>query len=96
MKGHRVGGAEVTQRHANILINTGGATAADVRTLIGHIQRVVERDQGYRLSTEIGFIGDFGELPHDLPNKGWEHEDGFSGGLPPGGHTDAHRDAERR
>ncbi len=96
LKGYRIGGAEVTQRHANILINTGTATASDVRRLIGHIQRVVEEDQGYRLSTEIGFIGDFGDLPDDLPHKGWENEDGFTGGLPPGGHTDAHRDAERR
>ncbi|MEM1044067.1 MAG: UDP-N-acetylmuramate dehydrogenase [Bacteroidota bacterium] len=96
LKGHRIGGAEVTRRHANIMINAGGATAADVRRLIGHIQRTVEADQGYRLSTEIGMIGDFGDLPDDLPPRGWENEDGFSGGLPPGGHTEAHRDAERR
>ena len=95
LKGHTIGGAQVTQRHANILINTGNATAADVRKMIGHIQRTVEENQGYRLSTEIGFIGEFGALG-DLPQKGWENEDGFSGGLPPGGHTEAHRDAERR
>lgn len=95
LKGHRVGGAMVTHRHANILINTGGATAADVRHLITHIQRTVEREQGYRLSPEIGFVGDFGELDDVLP-RGWENEDGFSGGLPPGGHTEAHRDAEKR
>ncbi len=96
LKGYRVGGAVVTERHANILINTGGATAADVRTLIGHVQRTVERDQGYRLSTEIGMVGDFGDLPGDLPPRGWENQDGFAGGLPPGGHTETHRDAERR
>ena len=95
LKGHAVGGAQVTHRHANILINTGGATAADVRKLIGHIQRTVEADQGYRLSPEIGFVGEFGDLG-DVPVKGWENEDGFVGGLPPGGHTEAHRDAERR
>jgi UDP-N-acetylmuramate dehydrogenase len=95
LKGARIGGAMVTHRHANILINAGGATAADVRHLITYIQRVVEREQGYRLSTEIGFIGDFGALPGVLP-KGWESEDGFTDGLPPGGHPEAHRDAERR
>ncbi len=95
LKGFRIGGAQVTQRHANIVINTGGATAADVRRLIAHVQRTVEADQGYRLSTEIGFVGEFGDLG-DVPPKGWENEDGFQDGLPPGGHTEAHRDAERR
>ncbi|MEP0546298.1 MAG: UDP-N-acetylmuramate dehydrogenase [Rhodothermales bacterium] len=95
LKGTRFGGAEVTHRHANILINAGGATAADVRHLIAYVQKTVEREQGYRLSPEIGFIGDFGALP-DVPHKGWENEDGFTNGVPPGGHPEAHRDAERR
>lgn len=95
LKGTRIGGAMVTHRHANIIINTGGATAADVRHLIAYVQKVVERDQGYRLSPEIGFVGDFGALPGVLP-RGWEDEDGFTGGLPPHGHSEAHLEAERR
>ncbi len=100
LKGTRVGGAMVTERHANILINVGdgegrSATARDVRHLIGYVQETVEREQGYRLSTEIGMVGDFGDLG-PLPAAGWEDADGFSGGVPPGGHPDAHRDAERR
>ncbi|MDX1440072.1 MAG: UDP-N-acetylmuramate dehydrogenase [Rubricoccaceae bacterium] len=95
LKGTRIGGAEVTQRHANILINTGNATAKDVRMLIGHIQRTVEEKQGYRLHSEISFIGDFGDLP-DLPHPNWHNQDGFVDGVPPGGHTDDHKDAERR
>jgi UDP-N-acetylmuramate dehydrogenase len=59
MKGLRVGGAMITHRHANILINAENARAADVRGLIDHIQATVERETGYRLTTEIGFIGDF-------------------------------------
>lgn len=59
LKGTRIGGAEITHRHANIMINRGGATAADVRTLIDHVQQVVERETGYRLKPEISFIGDF-------------------------------------
>jgi len=62
LKGTRIGGALVTPRHANILINlieAGGATAADVRALIAHIQEVVERRTGHRLEPEIGFVGDF-------------------------------------
>jgi UDP-N-acetylmuramate dehydrogenase len=95
LKGTRVGGAMVTHRHANIMINAGGATAADVRHLIAYVQKVVERDQGYRLSPEVGFVGDFGELTGILP-RGWENEDGFTDGIPPGGHPEHHRDAERR
>lgn len=95
MKGTRIGGAEVTQRHANILINRDGASARDVRHLIGYIQETVEREQGYRLSTEIGMIGEFGPLG-DLPAHGWENADGFDDGVPPGGHPEAHADAERR
>ena len=95
LKGTRIGGAEVTQKHANILINRAGATARDVRHLIGYIQETVEREQGYRLSTEVGFIGDFGDLG-GLPARGWENEDGFTDGVPPGGHPEAHADAERR
>lgn len=59
LKGTRVGGAMVTPRHANILINTGDATAADVRALIAHIQEVVEQRTGHRLEPEIGFVGEF-------------------------------------
>jgi UDP-N-acetylmuramate dehydrogenase len=63
LKGHRIGGALVTRRHANILINRidedGGATAADVRALIAHIQEVVETRTGYRLEPEIAFVGEF-------------------------------------
>ncbi len=95
LKGARIGGAQVTPRHANIQINAGDATAADIRHLIGYVQKTVEREQGYRLAPEIGFVGEFGALP-GVPHRGWEDEDGFTGGLPPGGHPEAHRDAERR
>jgi UDP-N-acetylmuramate dehydrogenase len=59
LKGTRIGGAMITHRHANIFINTGGATAADVRALIAHVQEVVETRTGYRLEPEISFIGEF-------------------------------------
>lgn len=59
LKGTTLGGARVTPRHANIFINTGGATAADVRALIAHVQEVVEQKTGYRLEPEISFIGEF-------------------------------------
>jgi UDP-N-acetylmuramate dehydrogenase len=59
LKGTRIGGAMVTPRHANIFINTGSATAADVRALIAHVQEVVEKRTGYRLEPEISFVGEF-------------------------------------
>ena len=49
----------LTHRHANIFINTGGATAADVRALIRRCQEAVEGRTGYRLEVEIGLVGEF-------------------------------------
>jgi UDP-N-acetylmuramate dehydrogenase len=59
LKGTRIGGAMVTRRHANIFINTGVATAADVRALIVRCQEEVERRTGYRLEVEISLVGEF-------------------------------------
>ena len=59
LKGAARGGAEVTRRHANIIVNRGGASAADVRALIAHVQEVVEGATGYRLETEIQMVGEF-------------------------------------
>lgn len=59
LKGLRIGGAEVTHRHANIFVNRGGASAADVCALIAHVQEAVESETGYRLHPEIDFVGEF-------------------------------------
>jgi UDP-N-acetylmuramate dehydrogenase len=59
LKGLCIGGACVTHRHANIVINLGHAKAADITALIQHVQRVVEQETGYRLETEIAMIGEF-------------------------------------
>jgi UDP-N-acetylmuramate dehydrogenase len=59
LKGTQIGGAMVTHRHANIFINTGGATAADVRALIARCQEVVEERLGYKLEVEISLVGEF-------------------------------------
>jgi len=59
LKGAAVGGAAVSPRHANIVINRGGATAADVRALIARIQDAVQARTGYRLEPEISFVGEF-------------------------------------
>ena len=57
LKGFRIGGAQISHIHANIMVNLGGATAADVHALIAHAQRAVEEEFGQRLEPEIGFIG---------------------------------------
>jgi len=59
LKGWRIGDAEITRRHANIIINRGHATAADVRALIAHAQQVVEEKTGRKLVVEISFVGEF-------------------------------------
>lgn len=59
LKGHVLGGAQIFHKHANIIVNVGGATAADVRALISLAQETVQRELGYALKTEIGLIGDF-------------------------------------
>ncbi len=65
--GCRIGGAEVTHRHANIIVNRGSATAADVQALIQHVQRVVARETGYRLKPEISFVGEFAPPAEGAP-----------------------------
>ena len=59
LKGHVHGGAEIFHKHANIIVNLGGATAADVRHLIALAQATVKEKLGYELHTEIGLIGEF-------------------------------------
>jgi UDP-N-acetylmuramate dehydrogenase len=59
LKGATIGGAQISHLHANIIINLGGATAADVRALIALAQRAVEEKFGQHLVPEIGFIGEF-------------------------------------
>ncbi len=59
LKGARVGGAEVSHRHANYILNVGGATAADVRSLISHVQAEVLAHTGQTLEPEISFVGEF-------------------------------------
>ena len=59
LKGARIGGAEVSDHHANYILNVDHASAADVRELIAHVQDTVEAHSGQRLEPEIGLVGDF-------------------------------------
>lgn len=62
LKGLRCGDAQISPRHANIIVNHGEARAADVCALIMHAQRVVQAETGYWLTPEISFIGSFGPV----------------------------------
>ena len=70
LKGHRIGGAEVSPLHANYFVNTGGATAADVRALIEHARRMVEQRFGVRLEAEVKLIGGRGEYLNSEKSEG--------------------------
>jgi UDP-N-acetylmuramate dehydrogenase len=59
-KGMHVGGATVSDRHANYILNTGGATAADVLRLIAQVRAQVRDRSGLDLEPEIKLIGEFG------------------------------------
>jgi UDP-N-acetylmuramate dehydrogenase len=60
LKGVRVGGAMVSPTHANFIVNAGGATAMDVRTLIDRCKQRVRARFGVTLREEIVYVGDFG------------------------------------
>ena len=57
LKGCRMGGAQVSEKHAGFVINAGGATCADILALIGHIQATVEAETGVRLEPEVRVVG---------------------------------------
>jgi UDP-N-acetylmuramate dehydrogenase len=57
LKGLAVGGASVSMKHANFIINHGSATAADVESLIERVQADVERTHGVRLHPEVRIVG---------------------------------------
>jgi UDP-N-acetylmuramate dehydrogenase len=63
LKGKRIGNAEVFERHANFIVNRGGASAEDVYRLIRFIEREVEARRGIRLEREILLLGPWAENP---------------------------------
>ena len=58
LKGRRVGGAQVSEKHAGFIVNTGGATCQDVLELISVIQKTVEEQTGTRLECEVRVTGE--------------------------------------
>ncbi|HEY3326262.1 MAG TPA: UDP-N-acetylmuramate dehydrogenase [Novimethylophilus sp.] len=58
LKGVRIGGAQVSEKHANFIVNTGEATAADIERLISHVRDTVLRERGVELQREVRIIGE--------------------------------------
>jgi len=57
LKGHRIGDASVSTKHANFIINHGAARAADIEALIQHVQSTVLQVHGIELQTEVRIVG---------------------------------------
>ena len=59
LRGYRVGGAQVSEKHCGFVINTGDATAEDVRSLMKHVTEIVYAKFGVTLEPEVKFLGEF-------------------------------------
>ena len=59
LRGYQVGGAQVSEKHCGFVINAGGATARDVRTLMDNVRDIVYKKYGVTLEPEVKFLGDF-------------------------------------
>lgn len=57
LKGYAVGGAMVSPKHANFIVNTGGAKASDLKAVIAHVQATVKQRTGVDLVTEVVMLG---------------------------------------
>lgn len=58
LKGFRIGGARVSEMHANFIVNDGTASAADIERLIEHVMQTVEQVHGVKLKTEVRIVGE--------------------------------------
>lgn len=63
LKGYAIGGACVSEKHANFIVNTGNASAANIEELITFVQKTVEEKQGVALQTEVCMVGEKDEVP---------------------------------
>ena len=58
LKGHRIGGAEVSTKHANFIINRENASATDIEELIEHVRQTVLDEHGIALQHEVRIVGE--------------------------------------
>ena len=58
LKGHKIGGAQISEKHANFIVNLGDATAADIEQLIALMRETVKQKHGIELHQEVRVIGE--------------------------------------
>jgi UDP-N-acetylmuramate dehydrogenase len=58
LKGYIIGGAQVSEKHANFIVNIGGANALDIELLIQHMRETVLEKQGVALQQEVKVLGE--------------------------------------
>lgn len=61
LKGYSIGGASVSEKHANFIVNTGQAKSSDIETLYQYVQRRVKEIYGIALTTEVCVVGESSE-----------------------------------
>jgi UDP-N-acetylmuramate dehydrogenase len=66
LKGRRIGGAQISERHANFIVNTGGATAEHVRRLGDVVRAEVSKQFGIQLAYEVQFIGNWSNRQEEM------------------------------
>ena len=59
LRGFQVGGAQISEKHCGFVVNTGDATAEDVKNLIEEVQKRVREKFGVTLEPEVKFLGEF-------------------------------------
>jgi UDP-N-acetylmuramate dehydrogenase len=59
LKGRRIGGASISAKHSNFIVNDGGATAADIEALIELAQNTVRQQFGVHLEREVRVVGEY-------------------------------------
>ena len=59
LKGRQIGGARVSEKHANFIVNAGEATAADIENLINEVQATVKMKTGVKLHPEVRIVGEY-------------------------------------
>jgi UDP-N-acetylmuramate dehydrogenase len=70
LKGYSVGGAQISEKHAGFIVNTGGATASDILTLAEEVKRRVREYSGFVLEPEPRIIGSYSRVGANLPQSG--------------------------
>jgi UDP-N-acetylmuramate dehydrogenase len=74
LKGVRIGGASVSEKHANFIVNDGHGSAADVRRLMDRVRATIRERDGVDLEPEIVFVGDWSGWPWPADDAGGKAE----------------------